>query len=248
LPPLSTDAESVLCLGGDSGLFAYYPTTLKPLFNLLSKRFKAVVAVYGNHEWYNSRTWGTEKEFWNDKKLPDNVHILHDDYIIFNDIAFIGATLWTNFNNSDPLALFHASRSMSDFECIRMEGQAGPYTIIGTRLTPEMTVDSHIKSDNFIFRAIDILKECHRTVVVTHHLPSEQSVDDRFEGDLLNYAYFTELGDKIAHHAPDLWIHGHTHSSCSYMINDTQIECNPLGYHGSQTNKSYIKDLVIDIS
>lgn len=247
LPPLSTDAESILCLGGDCISASHWNSTAKPLFSLLSKRFKHILYVYGNHFYYNTRAWNNEKAYWGiDRKIPKNVTILKDSFKVIGNVVFIGATLWTGFNNSDTIAMMHAKTHMNDYECIRMEGPSSPYSTPGIRLTPEMTVESHNISKQFIFETIKLFRE-NRTIVITHHLPSEQSCDKSFAGDILNHAYFTELGEDIAHCGPDIWLHGHTHSSAQYMIGNTQIECNPLGYHGHSINKDYIKDLVIEV-
>lgn len=248
VPRLDTDKETVLVLAGDLGTFAHYASTLKPLLNLLAKRFLHVLITYGNHEWYHSRVWGNEETYWKDKKLPANVHILTDDYKIIDDVVFIGATLWTDFNNADPIAMFHCRGGMNDYECIRMEGDAGPYTSIGTKLTPEHTLAAHYKSRKFIFNALHILRDTVRkSVVFTHHLPTEMSVPKRFKGDLLNHAFFSNIDEDIAFTGPDIWFHGHTHDSVDYKLGETRIICNPFGYHASQVNKEYNPILTLEL-
>ena len=69
-----------------------------------------------------------------------------------------------------------------------------------------------------------------KTVVVTHHLPHARSIPPRFEGDLLNAAYASDLSAVIASGRPALWVHGHTHDSCDYMVGDTRVVANPRGY------------------
>jgi predicted phosphodiesterase len=27
-----------------------------------------------------------------------------------------------------------------------------------------------------------------------------------------------------------VWIHGHTHTPCQYVVGDTRVICNPIGY------------------
>lgn len=252
LPELPTDKESVLVIAGDSGTFKHYPSTLKPLFNLVAQRFNKVIVVYGNHEWYHTDIWGEEKKFWEDKKLPENVHILQNDYLIIDDVVFIGATLWTSFNDRDFLAMSHGRDSMNDYQCIRLSydhDATGPYSSpYSKRITPEMTVDVHEKSKAYILKAVGLdVFESLKKVVVTHHMPSEQSVPARFSGDLLNYAFFTELGNEIAHKGPDIWVHGHTHDSKDYMIGETRIICNPFGYHAQCENKEYNPTLILEL-
>lgn len=49
---------------------------------------------------------------------------------------------------------------------------------------------------------------------------------DQFKYDHLNSAYATELDIE----GVKLWMHGHTHTDCSYEKQGCRIECNPKGY------------------
>ena len=246
LPPLPSDSESVLVCAGDIGTYKYYTSTYKPFFAETSKRFKKVVVVPGNHSWYNSTgIWGNEKEFWADKKLPENVHYLDNAYCIHEHVMFIGSCLWTSFNNADSLAMWHASKKMNDFETIRKSGG-----IYGTsiKLQPEDTVERHRNSVEFIRIALLLCGEMGLTpVVVTHHAPSSLSVHEKYRGDLLNTAYYTDLSDLILDHSPKYWIHGHTHDSFDYEIGDTRIIVNPFGYKDYEENKRYNPELVVEV-
>jgi hypothetical protein len=71
---------------------------------------------------------------------------------------------------------------------------------------------------------------CALDVVVTHHLPSYQSVPDCFRGDQLNRFYVCNQERLIVEKQPQLWLHGHTHTPCDYLVDETRIVCNPLGY------------------
>ena len=51
-----------------------------------------------------------------------------------------------------------------------------------------------------------------------HHLPHARSIPQRFTGDLLNAAYASDLSDMIEARCPALWVHGHTHASCDYVV------------------------------
>lgn len=249
LPPDDRDKDATLILAGDIGCFAQYPSTIKPILAALAPRFSAIIYVYGNHELYSGTWWDSYKTFWSDKNLPENVYVLDDSHVNINDVSFIGSTLWTSMNNRDPLAMFHAERNMTDFEIIRKTGAVtSPYGTRNPRLSAEDVVDRHEKSSALIFESIRILKEQQqKTVVVTHHLPSFQSVNEKFRGDLLNHAFASELGDKIAAFQPDLWVHGHTHDSCDYQIGDSRIVCNPFGYRGSQVNVNYNPRLFVGV-
>jgi Icc-related predicted phosphoesterase len=251
LPPHPMDSKTVLCCSGDMGTYAHYPSTYKPFFAHVSKRFKAVIVVPGNHSWYNTAgVWGNEKEFWKDKKIPGNIFYLDNEVKLIQDVLFVGSCLWTSFNDLNPISMMVAQRGMSDFNCIKVRNYevSGVYgTLINSgKLTPECSVVRHYESVQFIkdcFRAYNDKK----VVVITHHLPSEQSVDPNYKGDSLNPAYYTSLDTLIMHHQPAVWAHGHTHGSQDYMIDNTRVICNPLGYHGSHINKKFNKNLVMEI-
>lgn len=248
LPPDDRDKESVLILAGDIGCLSQYPSTIKPILAALAPRFKGVIYILGNHEYYSGAFWDSYKTFWDDKVLPKNVHVFDNEWRISDDVAFIGSTLWTSMNNRDPIAMFTAERGMSDYEMIRKPGASSPYSSPNTRISAEDTVDRHESSAKYIFRAIDTFRNLNsKTVVISHHLPSFQSVNPKFTGDSLNHAFASELGDSIVHHSPTLWIHGHTHDSCDYVLGDTRVVCNPFGYHGSQVNVKYNPRLFVEV-
>lgn len=249
LPPDPRDKEAILVLAGDIGTFRHYASTIKPVLKALSPRFRKIFYVYGNHCFYGGTWWTDYKNFWDDKTIPDNVYILDDTYLVVDDTAFIGSTLWTSMNDRDPLAMFHAERGMTDFEIIRYQSAPeGPYSRPGIRICAEDTVKRHEVSRDYIFQAINILKNLTlKTVVVTHHLPSFQSVNKKFEGDLLNHAFATELGDRIVECGPDLWVHGHTHDSVDHMLGETRIICNPFGYHPNVLNHKYNNSLFVEV-
>ena len=251
LPSQPEDAKTTLVCAGDMGTFSTYPNSYKPLFALLSKRFKHVIMIPGNHTYYNTAgICGKEEEFWKDKKIPKNVHYLDDTVKVIDDVAFIGSCLWTSFNDLDPLAMVHAARSMNDFICVKKRNYEvnGVYgTVINSsKLKPEDTVYKHYNSVAFIKKSLE-LYQSNKCIVVTHHMPSELSVNEKFAGDLLNYAYFTDLSEIMLDWKPLYWVHGHTHDSCDYVIGDTRIICNPLGYHAVQINKKFNPDLVIEV-
>ena len=96
------------------------------------------------------------------------------------------------------------------------------------RFVPETAYRMHHQSRLFIDTALKA--DPVKTVVVTHHLPHARSIPPRFTGDLLNAAYASDLSGVIEVGRPALWVHGHTHDSCDYMVGDTRIVCNPRGY------------------
>jgi len=237
VPPLADDADTTLILAGDTGTYQKYASTLKPVFAHFSKRFKHVIAIPGNHEYYGSvGIWGHEKEYWNDKKLPTNLHYLDNDYKIIDDVMFIGSCLWTDFNKGDSVVTYIASKQMNDY--IVINKQAEVYASL--RLCPEDTMERHHKSVEFIEAAVRIaLGMKLKPVVVSHTAPTEQSVHAQYRGDMLNHAFFTNLEWLMGLYKIPLWVHGHTHTSFDYSCYDTRVVCNPYGYKDHEVNVGF---------
>ena len=251
LPYSSDDAETTLCCGGDMGVYAKYADTYAKLFELLSSRFKDVVAVPGNHSYYRSGgIWNKESEFWKKVSLPANVWYLDNNYVVLSGVLILGSCLWSDFDSGSHLAMFHAGKSMNDYRCIRKRAYEinGPYgTVIDSSLvSPEDTYNKHLESVEFIRQTLRTFRD-HPTVVVTHHAPSAQSVHEKYRGDLLNSAFYSDLSELILTYEPAVWAHGHMHDSSDYLIGGTRVLCNPLGYYGYDTNKQFNPNLVMEI-
>lgn len=250
LPVTEDDSESTLVLAGDTGTFKDYPSTLKPILVHLSKRFKHIVVINGNHEFYGTvGIWEDPKGFWKGKKLPTNVHYLHNECMIIDDVVFVGSTLWTNFLNSDPVSMYTASKNMNDFRLIKTgyRRQEGTYINSCTSpLRPEETVVRHEESVEFIKDCLGIF-EGLKKVVVSHHAPSFLSVADCYQGDTLNAAYASSLEELILDSDINLWVHGHTHVSFDYNIGETRVICNPFGYLQQEQNPRFNGNLIVEV-
>lgn len=237
LPPIPTDLETVVIIAGDLGLAHRQETWLNAL-HLLSERFLAVVYVEGNHFFYKNNFFGRIHELKGMVTLPDNVHFLENESVEINGVVFIGATLWTDFNSGDPESMLLARGKMSDFHVIT--------TSDGSKLTPLNTLKLHAESKKYIFDTLQA-NSGKRSVVVTHHGISPLSIHNRYQGNLLNGAYITDLTAKVAKHGPNLWIHGHTHDSFDYMIGRTRVIVNPFGYKDVEENHQFNKTLLIEL-
>jgi len=193
-----------------------------------SERFPKVIYVAGNHEFYHGNFYAGLQYLREECDVYPNIFFLENDYVIIDDIAFIGATLWTNCDNLDQLTMYYMKMGMNDYRLITHDKNGY------RKLIPEDTVTRHVDSMTYFNRTIKKLKEDGVTkfVMVTHHSPSFMSHDSRFDSnDPLNGAYHSNLSEFILDN-PEivLWTHGHTHESRDYTIGDTRIVCNPRGY------------------
>jgi UDP-2,3-diacylglucosamine pyrophosphatase LpxH len=244
VPPLDDDKETVCVLAGDIGI-ASKPITYINFIRKVSKQFRDVIYILGNHEMYHGKfptCLSKIKETCVDLK---NVHVLEKESFVIDNVVFICATLWTDFDGDNPITKMIASMEMNDFRLIRTGPKSEPWK---RKFTPDDAHADFNKSKLFIFDEIVKRKEEGRkVVVVVHHAPSHQSTADCFKGDKLAGAYASNLEDDIIRTNPDILIHGHMHASADYMIGNTRIVLNPRGYVGHEENDDFDPLLVIEV-
>lgn len=251
IPPLPTDKKDILLIPGDFGLG--HKDWWLSLLSKLCRRFKAVIIIAGNHFFYHNSYFNRIPQFIAKHSFPKNLHLLENDFIIIDDIIFVGSTLWTNFNN-DPLAIYHAEHAMNDFKCIKYLYEyesATNYTgkekqYVERNINGQMVVETYEKSKKYIFEVLTMFKD-KKTVVITHHAPSELSVHPKYKGDLLNHAFYSNLNEEIEEYQPNLWVFGHQHNSSNFLIGDTRLINNSFGYKNIEQNKDFNPTLLVEI-
>lgn len=235
LPPLDSDKETTLILAGDiSDLscmdrFEYF-------MNHVAQRFKAIIYVQGNHEYYEG-CWRQGQDVYK-TSLEQWDNVFYDHKIVLKDITFLTTTLWTDFDGEDPVCMEAARTSMSDYKWIKY----GERNLLPSDVLFEHKVAKKILLDNL---AEAMGKTT--TVVITHHAPSRRSILPQFESDIFNGCFANSFEQEILLTKPLLWIHGHMHDSLDYNIAGTRIICNPYGYHTSTVNKKYNNKLVVQV-
>lgn len=239
-PKLETDKETVLVIAGDiwegTKFISFAEGQSDEIFWLetISKQFKAIVFVAGNHDyWGECLTQYPNKLIDLTTNMP-NVFFLENDYCIIDDVVFIGSTLWTDFNHHNPISLFDWSGSMNDSKYIKNHGYS--------KLKSLDIYDLHQKSVHAI---TDLDKNFHdkKRIWVTHHAPSLQSASRIYHDN--NEYYVSDLDDLILHQEPDMIIHGHLHENFDYMIGETRVICNPKGYKNE--NNHFDNKLLIEL-
>lgn len=206
------------------------------------------IYVVGNHEYYRGTytTWRDAGAAENERH--ENVHLLEDSTVAIGGVRFIGCTLWTDYAlyGEDTIegAKEIAWRRMNDFNLIRYAmGTPGRHWE-PVPLRPNHLSNIHAASKVFLDKALSEPFD-GKTVVVTHHGPHKGSIHPRYAGDILTAAFVSDLSDLIERHQPDLWIHGHVHSSFDYIVGKTRIIANPKGYYGE--NPDFDPNLIIEI-
>jgi len=220
LPP-----ADVVILAGDIAVGDGIPAALA----LFCNKYPRVVYVHGNHEYYYT-TYKAVQEF-TQLAVAENSNLVYLDgtttLILANGERILGGTLWFPRPLLVQSQYDRAKLGMTDFKVIAdFEDWVYP---------------TH---DKMVQHLTDNLQE--GDIVITHHLPSYKSVNAKWQGDLLNHFFVGDVEHLILARKPKLWIHGHTHDSCDYMLGDTRVVCNPFGYAGVQLNQKFDDALILE--
>jgi Icc-related predicted phosphoesterase len=202
-------------------------------FKWMAKQLNGRQAIYifGNHEYYNG-TYSTKLEIAEElAKEYTNIHFLNNNFVTINGVNFYGTTLWTNFNNRNPLNMTLAQMYMNDYQVIKYIKHENKF-----KLTTYDVANIHDTELSQLKNFLDY-KKGEKNVIVSHHAPSSRSVNPKYKGDNLNAAYYSDL-DYLFDYEPKLWIHGHMHDAIHYVAGKTQVVCNPGGYFPWEFNKN----------
>jgi Icc-related predicted phosphoesterase len=255
LPIYNDDGADVLIMAGDIcvlkdlkdykedceivGKRSQVASYVRSFFRRVCTLYPNVVYVMGNHEHYNGCFDESYDIVKNELCSPNpNLHFLEKQTVEIDGHLFIGSTLWTDFNDGDPISMYEAKNRMNDYRIIRLAGESY------RSLTPDHTFKEHRESIKFMTKTMDSNPD-KPVVIVGHHAPSHKSVKPKYENDIhINGAYRSDL-EWIMHNYPQikLWVHGHTHEEFDYEVHKTRVVCNPRGYvnyeRGSQQEDPY---------
>ena len=196
-----------------------------------------VIIVLGNHEYYGNDVFEVREQYQEALFCPEkNLFLLDNKELTlpqFPGYSFFGATLWTDLLKADEDQIQHY---MNDYHLIKKGGW---------KIKPEYTKKEHSVSKMFLDSAMSVCR--NKKIVVTHHLPSFQSVPLKFMGNFLNPAYASNLEELIYKHQPVLWVHGHTHDNQDFYLGNTRIACNPHGYYKHGENFKFNPEFIVEV-
>jgi len=201
-----------------------------------------IVMVAGNHEFYGTEIESTQRRFAQDAAASrGRLHYLERQSVVIDGVRFLGATAWTDFQfgGNAPLAKLEADRRMNDYRSIRKGRDQH-------RLRPDDTERFAQASRRWIEAELSTPFD-GKTVLVTHHPIIARSLDPAKRPRLLDAAYCNTWDHLLFEpfHALCLAVHGHTHHAVDYVVNQTRVVSNPVGYPGERTG--YQADLVIEV-
>jgi predicted MPP superfamily phosphohydrolase len=239
VPVLPNEKQTVLSLAGDIYDRKHLMEWLRPL----AARFKAVVVVLGNHDYWKGdvdRLQVTIKQWQRDNPIP-NLHVLFDEAVEIDGTVFFGGTMWTDLNKKDPLTMI-SDKPFNDFRMIRYENYI-------KRWSPKEQYRRHYVYRQKLWNTLALPEhQGKRFVVLSHHAPHQLSSDPRRTDRIENGFYTSDLSELILDHPQIvLWHHGHTHYKNWYYIGDTPVACNPRGYIPEGPVKDFDPEMIIDL-
>ena len=224
--PPDTDADIVI-LAGDIAEGTKGIEWAKEAFDC------PVIYIADNHEFYTqpqqSTTYSQIQTSLRAAAAGTHIHFLENESISFGDLRFLCCTLWTDFEiyGLQFTGMMAARLALSDFN--------GAIKTESGFFRPDDALRLHQESKHWLRENL-IEPWDGKTVVVTHFLPCQRSIAPRWGGSASNAGFASNMDEFLG--MADLWIHGHTHDSMDYELNDCRVVCNPRGYARTWDGKS----------
>jgi predicted phosphodiesterase len=195
-------------------------------FDTVTDKFKHVLMVMGNHEYYGSsidEAIDTLKEL-----LPyENFHILNGDYIVIDNNLFVGGTLWTDYNNEDPFTLIRAPTLINDYRVI-FNGEA------------RVSVPDILARHKHFVKWVEHVDKAgyDNNILITHHSPSMQTTADHYKNDpIMNGLFGSNLDHLLTNF--DYAFFGHQHDPKTPIVNECVMLNNSRGYPGEHMHDKF---------
>jgi len=232
--------DTTLILAGDIGV----GTSAVRWIKAIATKYKYVVYVAGNHEFYRNEIFKTIQNLHESFEDCDNVFFLEKDCIVLENTLIFGGTFWTP--GGDYCQNMSVLENMSDFRLIKRLHPDKGYPV---RIYPLDLKDVFLKTINSLKDSIEKHKDLvNNIVVVSHHAPSEKSSLEMYKGSNLNPFFYFDAEEYIPFlEDVDLWLHGHMHNVSDYMIGNTRVVANPYGYKDTHEVYDFRDDLILDL-
>jgi Icc-related predicted phosphoesterase len=228
---LEPDTDVFVCVGDvhhcasgkeSEGFAPGQPRAIEALKKIIDKNkiVCPVVFVPGNHDYYRGDI-AIADAFMRSDCTPQ-IHFLNNDRVNIDGIAFLGSTLWTDFENN-AMVEFEAERCIADFSHIKESS----YRFSGSHVKFR-----HHKSEEWLEDALHTARteEGKDVVVCTHFCPTMQTDHPQFIGSSLKYYFHADMDYLMEKYTPKLWIFGHTHHDEDMEVFQTRVVSSQRGY------------------
>lgn len=218
-----------LILAGDIASCSPLPSVLEQ-YCLHTKGKCEVLFVPGNHEYYGGGRTKVKKTLRQLERNFSHFHALDNKAFELNGQRFVGSTLWYPSEGDAGISF----GSWSDFRCI----PGTPEAWIFKRASEcRAFLEENLQSGD---------------IAISHMLPSFRSVHRKYANSWTNCFFVHNCEDLILARKPKMWIHGHTHETMDYMIENTHIVANPRGapehrWEQPYENALYMPSFIVEI-
>lgn len=225
-----TPSADILILAGD--IAEQNDDVYERFISHCNDRFKTVLVISGNHEYYNSNIKETDECIEFLTKQYKNVHYLNNKtYVDSENNLYIGTTLWSNIPQEHGSFI---KKSINDYHHIE------DFTTLKS---------STLFWDNvfFIEKTLSQSDKYNKIVMISHHSPLLRETSHIQFRDLKTiYAFGNNLNHLMKR--CDYWFYGHTHYNTNIKYDRCNIISNQLGYvHTDRVGIPYDKAFTIDI-
>jgi len=218
--------DEICVLAGDIG--NPYESNYNMFMEFMSKNFKKIFIIPGNHEYYNKTKTIEETNVFmkNYFQKFNNISFLNDNYEIYDGYCFIGTTLWSKITN--PEYKINDVYNIPNFDYIQYN-----------RL--------NMLSVDFLE---DTLQKNEKCIIITHHVPSNSLIDKKYKTPQMqhyNQWFYCNMDDLIEIYKDKIkcWIYGHTHTPSNVIINGIPFLCNPIGYPNENSKIDFETNIIL---
>jgi Icc-related predicted phosphoesterase len=204
------------------------PQQTEELFTKLLRCYDEVLVVPGNHDYWRADPVAAEAAMRPTVTAPNKLHVLvKAEFKTVKGVPFFGGTMWY----PQP-----APRKVQHFIDMRQ-----------VHVSQSWFFEQYRAFEKALDEARDAGGHMTETVVVTHHLPHPESTPLRFRRTPNDHFFMTNMTSRIMDLKPKLWLHGHTHDACDYVVGSTRIVCNPRGYPFEYTARAPYEPKLIEV-
>jgi Icc-related predicted phosphoesterase len=172
-------------------------------FDQVCQEFPHVVYILGNHEHYHGDA-AKSLSILREHLDHGNLHILEKETWRHQGHTFIGGTLWTDMNRSDPITLMHVKASMNDFRGITNSNRTVARQVPVYQPNPQWTEDGKNGAQYLTNEAGAMIAIGHKR----KEEPAAWSPEDTVEDHQQMLAYINVIVQDpgsyivVGHHAP----------------------------------------------
>lgn len=245
---LTEEDYDILVLAGD---ISQDLNSLRLFFDRNLKENIPVIYVMGNHEFEGKRFSDAINNYKELEKEYPNIHVLYNEAIDVEGVRFIGSTLWSNFESrgidfKNQIKNW-AKNNVVDFSYIFKKNTEG-YDLKYRPWEPNDMEKEFNKAYDFLTFELRKRETEIPKFVVTHFAPHLKSIHPQYEKDIGSAYWCNNLEELMGF--SEYWVHGHTHDSFNYTVENTKVLCNPRGVsktYNLSSNGLFNKDLIIEI-